>query len=155
MMNALETARRAWIARIAALVACAAPTLAHGWIYPEHRDIAALGIQKLDPERQKVLAGLWSEARAAHEKRLCEKAADTTLGEKPPCIDWAALPALSGDHSCSSKDLTETVLDSSWVLGVAEVAATLKDALARVEVLPPTQQVSGAGSPITAGVMRT
>ncbi len=133
---------------VVGLAACAAPGLALGWIYPEHRDIALAGVQKLDPERQKVLAALWGEARAGREKRLCEKAADPTLGDEPPCIDWAALPAISGDHSCSSKDLTETVLDSTWILDVAAVAARLKDALARVDVLPPAQQVSAGGSAI-------
>ena len=145
----LDGARARWLPRLLALAACAAPAVALGWIYSEHRDIAVLGVQKLDPERQAVLAKLWGEARAGHEQRLCEKAADTTLGAQPPCIDWAALPALAGDHSCSSKDLTETVLDSKWVLGVAAVAAKLKDELAGIEVLPPPRQVPGTESTMT------
>ena len=37
-------------------------------------------------------------------------------GRRPPCIDWAALSAIAGDHSCSSQELTATVLESDWIL---------------------------------------
>ncbi len=134
-----------WRTSLLAFAVCATPGLALGWIYPEHRDLAALGVQKLDAERKATLAKLWGEARAGHEQRLCAEPADASLGEKPKCIDWAALPGIAGDHSCSSKDMTETVLDSSWILAVADVAAKLKGDLARIEVIAPAQQVPGEG----------
>ena len=92
------------------LAAAAAPAFA--WVYPEHRDIAVLSVNTLDPERKAAFDKLWREARAGHEKRLCEQAADTDQGTTPDCIDWAALPAIAGDHSCSSKEMTDIVL--SW-----------------------------------------
>ena len=31
------------------------PVASQAWVYPEHRDIAVLGAEKLDPERRAVL----------------------------------------------------------------------------------------------------
>ena len=111
-----------------------------GWVYPEHRDIAVLGVQTLDAKRAAVFDKLWQQARVGHEKRLCEPAADAKQGVAPLCIDWAAMPAISGDHSCSSKDMLDTVLGTEWILGVADVAAQLKVDLARVPVVPTLEQ---------------
>jgi len=58
-------------------------------------------------------------------------------GLTPSCIDWAALPAIAGDHSCSSQEMLDTVLTKDWILAVADVAAQLKVDLARVPVVPP------------------
>ncbi len=114
------------------LACVAGPTLA--WVYPEHRDIAVLGVDSLDAERRGEFNRLWAVARVGHESRLCEQGADAGQGLKPPCIDWAAWTAIAGDHSCSSKELVDTVTNSSWILNVAEVAAQLKVALAEVPV---------------------
>jgi hypothetical protein len=100
------------------------------WVYPEHRDITVLTVEKLSPDERVILDGLWAEARTGHEKRLCAQAADATQAEKPSCIDWAAWPAISGDHSCSAAAMVDTVLKTDWILGVADVAATLKRELA-------------------------
>ncbi len=85
---------------------------AFAWVYPEHRDIAVLGVESLDPERKALFDRLWAEARIDHEKRLCEQGADTAQGVMPECIDWAAMSAIAGDHSCSSKQLLDTVSTS-------------------------------------------
>ncbi|MCK5573278.1 MAG: hypothetical protein KAJ12_10990, partial [Bacteroidetes bacterium] len=100
------------------------------WVYPEHRDIALLAIQNLDPERRAVLDQLWAVARVGHEARLCEAVADFTQGEKPDCLDYAAWPAIAGDHSCSARDMLHNVLETKWILGVADVCARLKKNLA-------------------------
>src|SRR6478735_1266554 len=118
------------------LAYAAAPAFA--WVYPEHRDITVLAVESLDPERRRVLEGLWAEARTGNETRLCEQVADGAQGVAPECIDWAAMPAISGDHSCSSKQMLDTVTDSTWILQVADVAAQLKVDLARVAANPPT-----------------
>ena len=55
---------------------------AHAWVYPEHRDIAVLAVEKLDAERKALFDRLWSEARAGHEQRLCEQAADAQQGRR-------------------------------------------------------------------------
>jgi hypothetical protein len=116
----------------AGLAGLAGPALA--WVYPEHRDIALLAVERLDPERKPLFERLWREARVGHEQRLCEHAADTKQGLAPACIDWAALPAIAGDHSCSSRNMLDNALKSDWILEVADVAAQLKLDLARVAV---------------------
>lgn len=83
-----------------------------------------------------------------HESRLCEQGADVEQGLKPACSDWAALPALAGDHSCSSRELTDIVLKSNWIFAVAAVAAQLKVDLSQIEILPPASQVSTDQDPI-------
>jgi hypothetical protein len=106
---------------------------AFAWVFPEHRDIAALAVQRLDPKQQTALQKLWSEARSGHEARLCEQVADTAQGAKPTCIDFAAWTAIAGDHSCSAGDMLNTVLNAPWILGVAGVSARLKTQLAAAE----------------------
>ncbi|MFQ5960225.1 MAG: hypothetical protein ACE5MG_02430, partial [Candidatus Methylomirabilales bacterium] len=100
------------------------------WIYPEHRDITLLAVQKLDPQRRAILSRLWAEARADHAQRLCEQPAEAAQGRKPSCIDWAAWPAIAGDHSCSAATMVHTILTTGWILDVADIAARLKQDLA-------------------------
>jgi len=103
------------------------------WLYPEHRDITVLGVQKLDPERRAILDQLWAKARWGHEGRLCELAADAAQARKPSCIDWAAWPAIGGDHSCSAESMLQTILRTDWILDVAGISAELKQRLARAK----------------------
>jgi hypothetical protein len=116
---------------------CCATAPAFAWVYPEHRDIAVLGIESLDVQRQAVFDQLWAEARSGYEKRLCTQGADTAQGLMPDCIDWAAMSAIAGDHSCSSAQLLDTVSTSAWILAVAEVAAQLKVDLTRISKTSP------------------
>jgi hypothetical protein len=106
----LPAARRLRAASIGAMLALAGPCFA--WVYPEHRDIAVLGVQVLDPQRATAFDKLWKEARVGHENRLCELPAVADQGTAPLCLDWASLPAIAGDHSCSSKDMLDIVLRS-------------------------------------------
>jgi len=96
------------------------------WVYQEHREISLIAIYDLDPDRQQVLAELWASARLGYENRLNTLPADSALGENPTSLDYAAWPAIAGDHSCSSEILLQTVLETDWILGVADVAARLK-----------------------------
>jgi hypothetical protein len=114
------------------LIGSAGP--AHAWVYPEHRDIAVLAVETLDAERRALFDRLWREARVGHEQRLCEQGADTKQGVAPACIDWAAFAAIAGDHSCSSRNMLDSVLKSDWILQVADVAAQLKVDLGRIAV---------------------
>ena len=50
-----STSPAARLAAALAIAACGAPGPALGWIYPEHRYIAVLAVEKLDPERRAVL----------------------------------------------------------------------------------------------------
>jgi hypothetical protein len=103
---------------------------APAWVYPEHRDITLLALQRLDPAQRALLEKLWSQARAGHEARLCAQMAYTAQGARPTCIDYGAWPAISGDHSCSASDMVGIVLGSRWILRVARVGARLKNRLA-------------------------
>jgi hypothetical protein len=119
---------------------------AFAWVYPEHRDIAVLGIEGLDVQRKAIFDELWAQARIGHEPRLCEQGADAAQGLMPVCIDWAAMSAIAGDHSCSSKQLLDTVSSSNWILPIAEVAAQLKVDLLRVsQTSPAAARTEGNG----------
>lgn len=96
------------------------------WIYPEHRDIALLAIEELSPEYRSVLDQLWSEAIKGYEDRLTESVIDATQTVNPTKLDYASWPAISGDHSCSPQILLYNVLQTEWILKVADVAAQLK-----------------------------
>jgi len=122
---------------------------AFAWVYPEHRDIAILAVETLDPDRRAIFDELWAEARVGNEKRLCAQGADTTQGVKPECIDWAAMPAISGDHSCSSQQMLDMVTNSQRVLELADIAAQLKLDLAQVPKLPPAGPDAGGTSRIS------
>ncbi len=60
-------------------------------------------------------------ARGRHDLRRDE----LRMGLTPACIDWAALAAIAGDHSCSSQQMLDTVSQQDWILVVADVAAQL------------------------------
>jgi hypothetical protein len=104
-----------------------------GWVYCEHRDIAILAILRLDPEHRAVLDRMWGNARKGHESRLSDSPADTAQGEKPEKIDYAAWAAISGDHSCSPANMLHNVLDTKWILEVADVTARLKHNLEKAQ----------------------
>ena len=110
---------------------------AEALVYPEHRDVTVLAVQHLDADRAAVFQQLWAQARAGDEKRLCAAGADSTQGLTPACIDWAAWPAIAGDHSCSSAQMLATAREAPWILGVADVAAQLKVDLARIAATAP------------------
>jgi len=115
------------------VLACLFATTSHAWIYPEHRDITVLAIQKLDPGRRATLDMLWADARRGYELRLSPFSADTTLGEKPSLIDYGAWPAIAGDHSVSGVNLLHNVLETPWILEVADITARLKNGMATAE----------------------
>lgn len=104
-----------------------------GWVYPEHRDIALLAIQNLSPEYRSLLDLLWAEARTGYEWRLTETVIDATQTIKPEKLDYASWPAISGDHSCSPENMLYNVLQTDWILKVADVAAQLKIDIANSE----------------------
>ena len=42
----------------------------NAWVYPEHRDIALIAIEKLSEDYRASLDKLWSQARIGYEFRL-------------------------------------------------------------------------------------
>jgi hypothetical protein len=101
---------------------------ASAWVFPEHRDISALAIERLDPAQRAQLEKLWLLARTGHEARLCEDVASAT--PQKDCLDYAAWPAISGDHSCSARDMLNIVLNAPWILAVSHVSDRLRAELA-------------------------
>jgi hypothetical protein len=136
-----------WLA--VALASIAQP--ASAWVYPEHRDIAILAVDGLNPEQRAKFDRLWAYARTGREARLCAESADVGQSLKPGCIDWPAMNALSGDHSCSSSEMFDTVVSSEWVLTVARVGAQLKADLAAIGTL---DRKTGRASPMTLEKLR-
>jgi hypothetical protein len=113
---------RASVGIAAVLLAALPAPLALGWIYNEHRAIGEKGIQTLEPRRRAALDRIWTEARSGYEERLCALSAVGSLEATPKCLDLADWPAIAGDHSCTPEALLETVLESDWILTVADVA---------------------------------
>lgn len=113
------------------LLACAFSFQGKAWLYPEHRDITLRAIQRLDTGNRQMLERLWKMVRSGNESRLCPLAIDTAQGLSPYCLDYAAWPAISGDHSCSPVNLADVALHSDWIMKVAAVAAKLKLDLAK------------------------
>jgi hypothetical protein len=146
----LRSAR--WLGCLVVLV-WGTPEPAHAWVYPEHRDISVLAVDTLDPARRAQFDELWALARTAHEQRLCESNADAAQGVGPTCLDWAALPAISGDHSCSAAEMSTTALESKWILSVADIAARLKVDLSQIATLPSPGELEGTPESI-AGLKR-
>src|SRR5512145_971659 len=123
------TARLAFTLLLATCFGVLQPVTAFAWLYPEHRDITVLAVQRLEPAARALLERLWSEARTGHEARLCAQLVDTAPGP-PACIYYAAWPAIAGDHSCSARDMLSNVLDAPWILRLARISARLKRQLA-------------------------
>ena len=129
-------AKKKSLLRLVAVLALGAlPFAVRAWVYPEHRQLSILTVQGLDAERRAVFDRLWQEAGAG-QQQLCAAGADREQGTAPTCIDWAALSAIAGDHSCSSREMFETARSAPWILQVADVAAQLKEDLARIPVMP-------------------
>ncbi|MBN8544941.1 MAG: hypothetical protein J0L60_02310 [Ignavibacteria bacterium] len=103
----------------------------YGWIFPEHRDITRAGIENLSAEQRKLFEDLWKIARTGSEGRLSpflifdDGLASGTL------VDFAAFPAISGDHSVSGRDMLKIVLHSTWIKSVIEIANELKSEIAQ------------------------
>src|SRR4051812_24942905 len=139
---------------LSVLFICALPLAGRRWVYPEHRQLALLAVQQLDGDRRAAFDRLWQLARSGDEQRLCASGADGEQGTAPQCIDWAALSAIAGDHSCSSRDMFETARSAPWILQVADVAAQLKDDLARIPVLPNPEAMEKAPDVVTGAQRR-
>src|SRR5579862_4762402 len=120
---------------LACLVLVLSSTPIYAWVYPEHRQIALLAIQKLSPEYRSVLDKIWAEATRSYSNRLTTSVIDPDQSTKPAKLDYAAWAAISGDHSCSPQIMLNTVLRTDWILKVADVAAQLKIDLAKAKTM--------------------
>lgn len=105
----------------------------NAWVYPEHREIALRAVESLPSDYRILLDSLWQQARIGYESRLCETVIDPLQTIELDCLDFAAWSAISGDHSCSSENMLDVVLNSDWILDVARINAELKVDLAVAE----------------------
>jgi hypothetical protein len=85
---------------------------------------------RLPDAARAALVRLWTQARVGYSPVLCATIAAGEQGVEPSCVDFAAWPALAGDHSCSPRDLVTSVVPSDWVLAVSRVGAETKVELA-------------------------
>ncbi len=114
--------RRLAVAILLMTLLPAAARPARAWLFHEHRAIAATAISNLDEQQAEVLRKLWGSTRAGHEWRFCAEPSLPAQEVRPACLEFAAWPAIGGDHSCSFKELLVTVSDSDWILNVAVIA---------------------------------
>jgi hypothetical protein len=99
---------------------------ASAWIYPEHRDIFLLAIQQLDSAHRGVLDRLYAQARVGHESRLTAAVIDPDQTTGVKSLDYAAWPGIAGDHSTSADNMVFNILQTDWILEVANITANLK-----------------------------
>jgi hypothetical protein len=117
---------RAFLRVLVVIVLISGADNAFAWIYPEHRRIALLAIQKLSPEQRAILDKLWFKARVGYEGRLTDLVIDPSQSIAPTQLDYASWTAIAGDHSCSPEQMLAAVLKSNWILRVADIAAELQ-----------------------------
>jgi len=101
-------------------------TTAFAWIYPEHRKITLNAVEKLNTQYRAILDRLWVEARMGYEFRLSNSVIVQEQTTNPKLLDFAAWPAIAGDHSCSASNMFHNILETEWILKVADIAANLK-----------------------------
>lgn len=99
---------------------------AQAWVYPEHRKIAYWSMEQLNPHYRYLLNQIWQKARMGHEDRLSPWVIDSSMGIRPKHLDYASWSGIAGDHSCSPKDMLDNILQSNWILKVADIAAKLE-----------------------------
>jgi hypothetical protein len=104
---------------------------ARGWIYSEHRAITARGLDMLDAAQRRSLDALWDLAREGHATRLCGAADADERHGRPDCVDLAAWPSIAADHACSPEEMLAVVLESGWILNVADIAGATGEGVAR------------------------
>ena len=126
---------------LAILVIVGMSGTAAAWVYPEHRDITLLAIQRLGPANRAKLDQMWAQARKGYESRLDVSVADAAQGLDPKYIDYAAWPAIAGDHSVSADNLIFNILNTDWILDVADVTAR-----AAKTVCASLEQIIGAAT---------
>jgi hypothetical protein len=144
-----------WIAIGIGAAACPLPSTAHAWLFEEHADIGRAALESLYGPDAATLDRLWRAARladAASTSHLCVGPSDPgALASSPNrCVDFGALAATSGDHSCTPWEMWSTVtqvhsgdVDYRWFADVYASAAvtalqianaTQKDSCGRVTV---------------------
>lgn len=116
------------------------PADAQAWLFHEHHELGVHAVYRLAPVRRQRLQALWTEwrehvnlggrlcqAAAAGETRLHCRGSDcaTTPGtaeDRGDCVDFAMLPAIAADHSCTPEELGKTLLSASWLREIVRIS---------------------------------
>ncbi|MBX3185030.1 MAG: hypothetical protein KF915_20575 [Polyangiaceae bacterium] len=127
------------------------PQRAQAWLFHEHHEIGIGAVNQLSPARHRLLTALWSEWRAQvnHGDLLCQEPAAgssrlkcsgaecPTLPGEPreisDCVDFAMLPAIAADHSCSPAELLRTVAHRPWLRDVIRISFETRGLLERAK----------------------
>ncbi|HET8734903.1 MAG TPA: hypothetical protein VFM45_14150, partial [Anaeromyxobacteraceae bacterium] len=59
------------LASALAVLAALSPRTAAAWIWPEHRDIAVVGVQGLSPADRATLEAMWASLKTVAGPQLC------------------------------------------------------------------------------------
>lgn len=120
------------VCRITILIICCfflSSQRVYAWVYPEHRLITIAAIQKLTHQQRRSLDFLWNLIQQGYGNRFAISVIDTSRKEKGRLLDFAAWPAIAGDHSCSPADMLNTITNSKWILNVNDIGVKLGEKL--------------------------
>ncbi len=118
--------QRCFGAVAAVCLAALSPSTAHAFLFEEHANIGRYAEEKLSKDARDTLNGMWKQILmdASLSARLC------SVAEKPwthdrhwDCVDFGALPATAGDHSCSPAEMWSTATQAGWFKDVYSSAA--------------------------------
>lgn len=101
----------------------------HAYVYPEHRLITIAAIQKLNIQQRSTLNALWEIVQQQYTQRFSQYVIDTSKTTKGRLLDFAAWPAIAGDHSCSPAEMLQTLVKTQWILNVNDVGVQLGERL--------------------------
>ena len=125
----LENGGAVATAALAALALCSLSASARAWVLPEHAQITARALKKLDRSDATTAEVL---AVVTTALRLC---GDHDEHAPRTCPRLAVLPALAGDHSCTPGGLREALEQrgecGDWISGVLRVSLETQAALDR------------------------
>ncbi|MCB9584057.1 MAG: hypothetical protein H6718_01595 [Polyangiaceae bacterium] len=116
------------------------PGEAKAWLFHEHHELGLYSVYRLAPSRRAQIEKLWKEwrehvnrgnrlcksAAAGKSRKLCSGADCATVpgteDDVGDCVDFAMLPAIAADHSCTPDELTQTVLNADWLREIVRIA---------------------------------
>ncbi|MCA9629102.1 MAG: hypothetical protein KC766_15585, partial [Myxococcales bacterium] len=115
------------------LVLVLLPRPARAWLLHEHTRITREAVAGLSPSDRASLERWWKTGRLGLGSRSCPSLAQgsalPTLAQGELCVDFAVLPALAADHSCSTADLRRSIA-SEWLTDVLSIAGRTEVAIA-------------------------
>jgi hypothetical protein len=123
-------ARTSWLAFA---LASLTPSSARAWLFEEHANIGRNATHQMPATEAAVFDRLWvamAQSSSAARERFCPVGSGLGQARGAPthnrtwaCVDFGAMPAAGGDHSCSPDDLWDTLTRQTWFRAVYADAA--------------------------------